>query len=77
MKSVLFVTLFAIFSSVQADDATLENDCASRPYVGVCSDVESIEMATRPVFNEPQVSEPSPDCNAYPYVGICDTATEE
>lgn len=77
MKSVLFVTLFVIFSLVQADDATLEADCASRPYVGVCPDVESTEMAALPVFTEPQVSAPSPDCNAYPYVGICDTATEE
>lgn len=77
MKSFLFVTLFAIFSPVQANDSASEDDCASRPYVGVCSDVESTEMAALPGRAEPQVSEPSPDCNAYPYVGICDAATDE
>jgi hypothetical protein len=75
MKSVLFAALLATLSPVQAGHTVMEDDCASRPYVGVCPEVDSTEAAESQAFIEPKTPATGPDCNTHPYVGVCDEAT--
>lgn len=74
MKSVLFVALLVSLSPVQAGHTDMENDCATRPYVGSCPDVDSTGIAEGQSVIEPETTAPEPDCSTHPYVGVCDMA---
>ena len=52
----------------------MENDGATRPYVGSCPDIDSTWIAEGQDVTESKTAAPEPDCSTHSYEGVCDMA---